>query len=71
MTCCQVLLVRQDAGVEADDDADVLAETLVPLGGKLRRHAEKTRINWITSNIAKIILCGSTTGTIESEISKK
>lgn len=31
----QVLLVGQDAGVEADYDADVLAETRVPLGGEL------------------------------------
>lgn len=38
----QVLLVGQDAGVEADDDADVLAETLVPLGGKLGSHTGGT-----------------------------
>ncbi len=42
MARCQVLLVRQDAGVETDHDADVLAEMLVTLGGKLRSHAGKT-----------------------------
>lgn len=35
----QILLVRQDAGVKAGRDADVLAQALVTLGGKLWRHA--------------------------------
>ena len=35
----QVLLVREDAGVEARHDADVLPQVLVPLGGELRGHA--------------------------------
>lgn len=34
MARCQVFLVRQDAGVEADHDADVLPQVLVALGGK-------------------------------------
>lgn len=42
MARCQVLLVRQDAGVETDNDADVLAEMLVTLGGKLWSHTEET-----------------------------
>lgn len=42
MVCCQVLLVGQDAGIETDHDADVLAEMLVTLGGKLRSHTIKT-----------------------------
>lgn len=43
MRCCQVLLVRQDAGVETDYDADVLTETLVTLGGELWSHTRKTK----------------------------
>lgn len=35
MARCQVFLVGQDAGVETDYDADVLAELLVTLGGEL------------------------------------
>ena len=35
----QVLLVREDAGVEARHDADVLPQVLVPLGGELSGHA--------------------------------
>lgn len=42
MARCQVLLVGQDAGVETDDDADVLTETLVTLGRKLWGHAGET-----------------------------
>lgn len=42
MARCQVLLVGQDAGVETDHDADVLAKTLVTLGGKFGRHAAET-----------------------------
>lgn len=42
MARCQVLLVRQDAGVETDHDADVLAQVLVALGGELWRHAGGT-----------------------------
>lgn len=38
----QILLVGQDAGVETGNDADVLAETLVALGGKLGSHAGET-----------------------------
>lgn len=43
MRCCQVLLVRQNAGVETDYDADVLTETLVTLGGELWSHTRKTK----------------------------
>lgn len=42
MVCCQVLLVGQDAGIETDHDADVLAEMLVALGGKLWSRTGKT-----------------------------
>ena len=35
----QVLLVREDAGVEACHDADILPQVLVPLGGELRGNA--------------------------------
>lgn len=42
MARCQVLLVGQDAGVETDHDADVLAQILVALGGKLWSHAGET-----------------------------
>lgn len=38
----QVLLVGQDAGIEADYDADVLAQVLVTLGGKLWSTTKKT-----------------------------
>lgn len=38
----QVLLVGQYAGIEADYDADVLAQVLVTLGGKLWSPTKRT-----------------------------
>ena len=40
---CQVLLVRQQVGVELDHDADVLPEPLLRLGGELGSHAERQK----------------------------
>lgn len=56
MARCQVLLVGQDAGVEADDDADVLAQVLVALGGKLWSGAEEAD-DGVSLSIAELITC--------------
>lgn len=54
MACCEVLLVGQDAGVETDHDAYVLAEMLVALGGKLWRHTGETD-NRVRLEIVEIV----------------